>query len=423
MALLGAVALVGCSSSEPGASADAITRAERLYTRCVEDELGIELERLHIGRDGDIDVEFGAGTTREDAERARRVCEPRIGSVLEPGGISVLGPPPNLGRLGTDGDLDALLRERAALGFEGALAVDFRGEPRLRAGFGEITLGSSRTPDGETAFDCGSIMKDVTSSLVLLLERDGALSRAQALGDFFPSAPQVWRTVTIQQVLEHSAGFDTYHDTEGDFEEMDRAAALERIFAQEPLFPPGSDVEYSNSGYTLLAALLELASGEPYVELARLRVFEPAGMSRSGVYGEPLWPDRNVAVGRGADTYGDNDPARWPAPSWALMGNGGLVSTVDDLLRFTRWFSREIVPPLLEERPEAVAEAPALGGRPVLALAGGNDFGFNALIGHVIGDDTFVVAASHVLSPVSAEILGVELLQVLYGEALEGVAE
>jgi CubicO group peptidase (beta-lactamase class C family) len=417
--------LGACTAAEPSASPDEIARAERIYTQCVEEELGLPLERVEIAANGDIEVAFGPGVGAEGEALALRVCEPRIGAVLEPGGISVLEPPPNLGRLGTDAELSALLEQRSELGFEGAIAVEFRGQVRAVTGFGKLAIGAPRAPDGDTAFDCGSIMKDMTSALVLLLEQDGALSREQPLADFFAELPAAWRDVTIQQTLEHSAGFDAYHDTEGDFEAQDRATALAIIFGKMPLFPPGSDEEYSNSGYTVLAALIEEVTGEDYRGVVRRRLFEPIGMTRSGFYGEPLWSDGNVAIGRGANQYLDNDPSRWPAPSWALQGNGGLVSTANDLLRWSKWYTASggLVDTLLEQDPEAAEGAPTLGGKPVLALAGGNDFGFNAVMGAVLGDDTHVIAASHVLSPVTAEILGVEVLQVLYGEVLEGVEE
>lgn len=425
IAALLAPSLAACTSEEPVASPDAIARAERVYTQCVEGELGIEIERVHIESNGDIDVVFGPGVGAEGEALARRICEPRIGSVLEPGGVSVLGSPPNLGRLGSDADLAALLAERQTLGFEGAIAVEFRGELRTVTGLGELTPGSRRPPDGDTAFDCGSIMKDMTSSVILLLEQDGLLSRDQPLADFFPDLPGIWGDVSIQQTLEHSAGFDAYHDTEGDFEEQDRATALGIIFGKAPLFAPGTDAEYSNSGYTVLAALIEQATGDSFPSVVRRRIFEPLGMARSGFYGEPLWGDANVAVGRGAATHLDNDPSRWPPPTWALLGNGGLVSTVNDMLRWSNWYTAPggLVDSVLQEAPEAAEDAPTLGGKPVLALAGGNDFGFNAVVGAAFGDDTHVVVASHVLSPVTAEILGVEVLQVLYGEVLEGVVE
>lgn len=416
-----ACCLVACTSAGLNASPDAIARAERVYTECVEEELGLTLERVHISPNGDIDVVFGPDVGPQGEALALRVCEPRIGSVLEPGGVSVLGPPANLGRPGSDAELAALLESRGELGFAGAIAVEFRGVPRVSAGFGQLAQGSPRAPDADTAFDCGSIMKDMTSALVLLLEQEGALSREQPLADYLPGVPGAWEGVTIQHTLEHAAGFDEYHDTEGDFEAQDRATALGIIFGKMPLFPPGTSVAYSNSGYTVLAALIEQVTGEDFRSVVRERLFEPLGMSRSGFYGEPLWADGNVAIGRGGSVYLDNDPSRWPAPSWALIGNGGLVSTVNDLLRWSKWFTAPggLLETVLEQSPEATDGAPTLGGKPVMALAGGNDFGFNAVLSAVLGDDTHVIAASHVLSPVTAEILGVEVLQVLYGEKLD----
>ena len=188
------------------------------------------------------------------------------------------------------------------------------------------------------------------------------------------------------------------------------------IFGNMPLFPPGSDVDYSNSGYTVLAALIEQVTGEDYRSVVRERIFEPVGMTRSGFYGEPLWNDGNVAIGQGAAVHLDAIPRAGPRPRRALMGNGGLVSTVNDLLRWSKWFTASggLLEAVLAETPEATDDAPTLGGKPVLALAGGSDFGFNAVIGAVLVDDTYVIAASHVLSPVTAEIWPVEVLQVLW---------
>jgi CubicO group peptidase (beta-lactamase class C family) len=200
---------------------------------------------------------------------------------------------------------------------------------------------------------------------------------------------------------------------------MDRATAIAAIFAAAPRFEPGTDRAYSNSGYTLLAAVIEQVTGEEYRTAVRRRVFEPLGMDRSGLYGEPLWVDGNVAVGRGADLYQGNDPSRWPSPTWALIGNGGLVSTLEDLMTLAKAFDDDsLFQSETRAAFRAVDTAGSIGGKPVIGYAGGNDFGFSAVIGQVLGDSTYVVAASHVLSPITAEILGVEVLQALYGEVL-----
>jgi CubicO group peptidase (beta-lactamase class C family) len=323
----------------------------------------------------------------------------------------------------TDAELRALLDERESMGFQGAVLVDFQGVRRVEQGFGTLSEGSSRVPDADTAFDCGSIMKNLTEAMIFLLEEDGALSRQQTLAEsltgLVTEVPPVWRNATLDQVITHSAGFDEYHDTEGDFEAMDRATALERILAQQPLFEPGTANAYSNSGFTLLAAVIEQVTGEEFPSAVRRRILGPLGMSRSGFYGEPLWDDGNVAVGSGADVFEGNDPAHWPPPTWALMGNGGLVSSLHDLLRLARAFDGdELFQPETREAFERAQPSAEIAGQSLVGYAGGNDFGFDAVVGKVASDATYVVAASHVAAPVNAESVALELLEVLYEDEL-----
>ena len=319
-----------------------------------------------------------------------------------------------------DARMSQLLEDGERQGFQGVLLVEVAGVRRVETGMGTLSERSTRVPDSDTAFDCGSIMKDITQAALFLLQEQGLVSLSQTLGELFDEAPEVWRDVTLEQVLTHRAGFDEYHDTEGDFEEMDRATALATILAQEPLFEPGTESAYSNSGYTLLALVIERVTGEDYTTVVRRLVFDPLHMARSGFYGEPLWTDGNVAVGSGADVYLDNDPSRWPAPSWALIGNGGLVSTLNDLLSFARALDGDaLFQPTTREAFARAQPSGSIAGEPVYGYAGGNDFGFDVVIGQVPTDDTIVLGATHVASPVNVEELAVDLLEALYGEAPE----
>lgn len=414
-AALALALLAACDDNVPHASKEQLERAERIYTACVEDELGLELRELKISP-GDIYVRFAPGTSAEDEARAVQVCEPRIAFVLEAGAPELLGPPDNLGEPASDAMLERHVTSRIELGFQGAVLIESESKRRLVRGAGELRKGEHGAPDLNTAFDCGSIMKEVTAVLLFLLEEEGALSRSQTLGELFVDVPASFRSATLDDVLRHRAGFDEYHDTEGDFEAMDRDQALSAIFAQTPLFPPGTDRSYSNSGYTLLAIVIEQTSGRDFRELAQERVFEPLKMQRTGFYGDPLWSDGNVAIGRGADKFGANDPSRWPAPSWALMGNGGLVSTVEDLLRFAKALDGAALFDA-ETRADfwATQGKGSIAERDFYGYAGGNDFGFGVVVAQVPEDQSYIVVASHVLSPVSADILAVELLQTMYG--------
>ena len=327
---------------------------------------------------------------------------------------------PRHGRPASDDELAALLASFAQRGFQGAVIAEQHGERRIEAGYGQLSATSTRAPDAQTAFDCGSIMKEVTAAVIFLLEDDGALSRTDRLDQHFADVPEQWRAVTIDQVLTHRAGFDEYHDVDGDFEAMDRATALARIFAQHPRFEPGSDEAYSNSGYTLLAALIEQVTGDDYRSVVKARVFAPLALTRSGFYGDALWTDGNVAIGRGAEQHDGNDPSRWPEPTWALIGNGGLVSTVEDLLSLAKGFDDDrLFAANTREAFRGAQPSGRIDGKQLLGYAGGNDYGFNAVVALVAEDSSYVVAASHVFAPVTAEALAIEMTQALYGAEIE----
>ncbi len=135
-------------------------------------------------------------------------------------------------------------------------------------------------------------------------------------------------------MLNHTAGLAQYHDRKGDFEVMSRDLALERIFGATLRNTPGETYRYSNAGYTLLAILVENITGQSFRDQLRERFFEPLGMKRTGFYGDrELWTEDRVATGYGDSREGKNSPWHWRKNDlWAIVGNGGIVSTAEDLL-------------------------------------------------------------------------------------------
>jgi CubicO group peptidase (beta-lactamase class C family) len=115
-----------------------------------------------------------------------------------------------------------------------------------------------------------------------------------------------------------------------------------RIFAAPLLFAPGSQRRHSHAAFGLLASLIERASGASYGDYIRARVFEPAGMRRTGFYGDRMGLNVDqFAVGGGPRFVGrPNIPPNWGPTSWLVMGSGGMVSTLADLERFDD-FARE----------------------------------------------------------------------------------
>jgi CubicO group peptidase (beta-lactamase class C family) len=315
--------------------------------------------------------------------------------------------PPGSLREGVEQRVD----EAVAAGFSGAILVTHGGERVLVGGYG-LADRERELPNREgTAFDVGSIMKTLTALAILRLEEDGALDLTDTLATLLPNVPADKAEITLLQIVQHRAGFDEYHDTMGDFEPMTRLEARARILEQELLFDPGSDEAYSNSGYTLLADVIETVSGATFTDFVRENVFVPSGMDHSGFYREELWQDVDTAIGYDAESFGDNDPATWPY-TWSLIGNGGLVSTVIDLERLVSalWDGALLGPEALAAMQQAYfAPGAMLGGQTVYGHAGGGDFGLGGVLIDAPETSTRVIVATNTADELDVETFAVEL--------------
>ena len=274
--------------------------------------------------------------------------------------------------------LAATLDTASAQGFAGHVLVMRNGAPFFEASRGLADPAKAIPVDSATIFSIGSITKQFTRAAILRLEEQGKLSTGDPVARFIPELPADKQRITIAQVLAMQAGFHEYHDTPrdtvpGDHQRVGKADALRRIAAQRLRFPPGTRREYSNSGYTLLAVIVEAASGMEYQRYLRTSFLDPLGMSSTGFYGERRWRDVRMARGRGRGHYGAvNAPHHWPRVSWVLMGAGGMVSNARDLYRF--------VDALRAGRVLGPAARAKLYPNDPAIYAGGNDFGFGMLV-------------------------------------------
>jgi CubicO group peptidase (beta-lactamase class C family) len=326
------------------------------------------------------------------------------------------GKPDETGDVPTE--VRGMIDDAVADGFSGSILVTANGERLVTEAHGLADRENDVPNTVDTAFDVGSILKGFTATAIFKLTEDATLTLDETLGEIFPEAPPDKADITLLEVVQHTAGFDEYHDTTGDFEEMTRLEAREAIFAQELLFEPGTDEAYSNSGYTLLADVIETVSGKTYVDYVHDELFTPAGMSQSGFYSEPVWQTVDTAIGYDSDTFGDNDPATWPY-TWALVGNGGLVTTVGDLDRWvTALFGGDIVSAETLElmRDEYLAgEEAEIGGQVVYGEAGAGDFGLGGVAVYAPDSNTRVLMASNAYDVFDIETFAVDLTMVLLG--------
>ena len=228
--------------------------------------------------------------------------------------------------------MDRYLEAAQNFGFSGAVLVADRQGIVLRKGYGPADR--TRRVAADMLFDMGSITKQFTAAAILLLEADGRLATTDSVGRFFAGAPADKRGITLHQLLTHTAGLIS--DFAGDYDQVSRDSALRAIFAAPLVAPPGREFRYSNAGFSLLAMVIEQVTGQTYDRFMQERVFGPAGMRSTG-YRIPSLDSARVArtytppVDQGTPAERLN---RAGGPGWNLKGNGGLLTTVDDLYRY-----------------------------------------------------------------------------------------
>jgi CubicO group peptidase (beta-lactamase class C family) len=220
-------------------------------------------------------------------------------------------------------------------GSSGSLVAAVDGRIVACRGWGESDHETGTAAGCDTVYDIGSVSKQFTAAAVVKLRMQGRLRVTDVLGDFFAGVPRDKRGITVRQLLTHTAGLvDSLGD---DYEPLTRQAMIRGALASELRTKPGTRYRYSNVGYSLLAAIIEEASGLGYEEFLAEELFAPAGMTQTG-YVLPAWDVADVAVEYDAQDRSQGRPLDHPwaadGPYWNLRGNGGLLSTAHDMGRW-----------------------------------------------------------------------------------------
>lgn len=229
------------------------------------------------------------------------------------------------GKQGTE--LDRYLTRITPFGFSGALLVAKNGEVILNKGYGSAIREKNVCNTVETVFSVGSLTKQFTAAAVVKLEMQGKLNTNDHISSYVDNVPADKEGITLHHLLTHTAGIINH--TGDDYEIAYRDETIQKILDSSLLFSPGEGFEYSNAGYSLLAAIIEIVSGQLYEEYLNEVLFKPAGMAFTG-YRIPNWNERVVAnwyVGK----TNNGTPLEKPYPYWNLLGNGGILSTTEDM--------------------------------------------------------------------------------------------
>jgi CubicO group peptidase (beta-lactamase class C family) len=222
-----------------------------------------------------------------------------------------------------------------------AVGAMVKGQPAVRRAYGMADLEHDVAIDPDTIFEAGSVSKQFTAFAVLLLARDGKLSLDDPVRKYIPELPDFGVPVTIRHMLNHTAGLRDWGNLAAiagwprGYRVHTHAHVLEILSRQRALnFPPGTQWSYSNSGYNLAAILVARVSGMPFADFTRARIFEPLKMN------DTSWRDDYTRiVKRRAIAYSDRQGTfATDMPFENVHGNGGLLTTVGDLLKWNENF-------------------------------------------------------------------------------------
>lgn len=235
------------------------------------------------------------------------------------------------------------MTQQAKLGFSGSLLVAKEGAVIFSKGYGFAHKGKKYPNTPDTVFELASVTKQFTAAGILKLEMQGKLKVEDRISQFFGAAPEDKSEITIHHLLTHSSGLRS--DFGGDYDRVSRAAIIEKSLGSKLLSRPGEVYHYSNPGYSLLAAIIEIASGVSYEQYLNENLFKPVGMDQTGNQ-IPKWKPENVAHGyRYVINLGSPLEQPWDKDGlyWNMRGNSGILSSPNDMFKWSRALEGEAV--------------------------------------------------------------------------------
>lgn len=306
--------------------------------------------------------------------------------------------------------------------FSGAVLVARGDTVLLDRGYGLANREWGVPNAGDTRFRLASLSKQFTAVAVLLLVERGLVDLDAPVRAYLPDAPPAWDQVTPRRLLTHTSGVPDYTrlpDHQALKTRPATTAQLAARFRDAPLdFAPGEGWAYSNSGYVLLTAIIEAASGRTYADFLAENLFGPLGMADSGYDSRAILPRRASGYTPGAQGVVNAEPVDMSTPS----GAGGLYSTPRDL-----WVWQQALFGGRVLRPESLAllttpgrngyamglvVAPRDGG--ALVSHSGAIEGFNAHMARDLASETTVIVLGN-LNGTAPEQLGGELMTLALG--------
>jgi CubicO group peptidase (beta-lactamase class C family) len=251
-----------------------------------------------------------------------------------------------------------------------AVLVVSNGKAVFRRGYGVTDLRTRHPIDAETDFRLASFTKQFTAMCIMLLVHDGKLHYDDHLTDLFPEFPAYGKSITVRNLLNHTSGLPDYEEIlmkqypntpDNKIPQILDAGVLKSLEQQTAgQFPPGSKWQYSNSGYAVLAMIVEKVSGNKFGDFLRERIFVPLKMNHTLAYEK----DKNEVPHRAYGHTKDKD-GTWretdQSPTSAVLGDGGIYTSIDDLEKWDRALREHALLSEAEMQPALTAVEPTSG--------------------------------------------------------------
>jgi CubicO group peptidase (beta-lactamase class C family) len=310
--------------------------------------------------------------------------------------------------------------------FMGSVLVASRDDALLDSGYGmaDLEWGIPNAPD--VKFRLGSLTKQFTATLVLMLQEDGKLKLSDSVSKYIPNAPKSWAVISLAQLLGHVSGIPNFTDDDRfpvwSMSPHTKEEELAFIEAKPLGFAPGSKFEYSNSNYEVLGAVIEKVSGRSYADMLQQRIFRPLGMKDTGLDSDELILAKRAQgylLGANGLEHARSESMTIP---WAA---GSIYSTTHDLLLWEHGlFGGKLISPASLKLMSTPGKGDyGLGvviskhdGR-VLIDHGGGIEGFNTYLAYEPEQRLAVVVLSNV-NGIAPGVMGLQLLDVASGKSV-----
>jgi CubicO group peptidase (beta-lactamase class C family) len=234
-----------------------------------------------------------------------------------------------------------------------AAAVSLNGETVFEKAFGLADMEFSVPNTPQIIFESGSVAKQFTAAAMVLLQQEGKLSLDDPVRKYIPELPDYGAPLTIRHLLNHTSGIRDW----GTVMTLTGAGRGDRVISQDLAFDvithqraldftPGSEYSYSNSGYNLLAIIVERVSKQKFSAFLDERLFKPLGMKNSSLRDDY----QRIVPGR-AQAYSRQGTGPWQLnmPFMNVYGNGGMLTTVGDWIKWNAMLdSKSLGAPLVD---------------------------------------------------------------------------